>query len=263
MRSLMFAVLGLIVFSWSSANADLLEGLAVYLTFDQGETDVVRDMSGAGNSGVVNGNPKWVEGPPGQFGQAIELDGISDYIEVADNNSLDVGDEDVTMMLWIKQFDGQPDHPRPMSKMPLYGTDGPGIDIITVGAVSTKLQIFYGMSGATRQETDGGQDIADGEWHHLVALKEEEECKIYMDGELKASSAVVPMDISNDYPLIIGANAEPRAHVMFKGVVDEVAFYTRALTEEEINEAMERGLSVSVGPVGGFPLTWGAIKSRY
>jgi hypothetical protein len=147
--------------------------------------------------------------------------------------------------------------------MPLYATDKVGFDIITVGAVSGQMQIFYGQSGATRQATNGGQDIADGEWHHLVALKEESECKIYIDGELKISKVITPVDISNDYPLIIGSNAEPRAHTMFKGIVDEVAFYTRALTEDEIKEAMQKGLSVAVEPEGRSAVTWGAVKAQY
>lgn len=257
---LILAILGLTIISHGIARADLLEGLAAYFTFDQGETDSIRDMSLTGNNGIVNGSPKWAAGPGGKFGKALELDGVNDYIEVPDDGSLDIGDGDITMMLWIKHGDSPTDHPRPMPKMPLFGTDEPGFDIITVGTVSTEMQIFYGMSGATRQETKGGQDIADGEWHHLVALKEDNECKIYIDGELKASTVVTPMDISNDYPLIIGSNGQPSAHTMFSGTVDEVAFYTRALMQDEIKEAMEMGLPVAVESAGKLGITWGQIK---
>jgi hypothetical protein len=50
---------------------------------------------------------------------------------------------------------------------------------------------------------------------------------------------------------------------MFKGIVDEAAFYTRALTGDEIEEAMQRKLLIAVEPEGGFPITWGTIKTKY
>lgn len=259
-KLLTFVAISVFALSPGIANASLEEGLVLCFSFDQGETNAVRDLSGTGNNGVVNGNPKWAQGPGAKFGKAIELDGVSDYIEVADNDSLDVGDDDISMVLWIKHAAEQPNHPRPISKMPLYATDKPGFDVITVGSVSTKLQIFYGMSGAARQATDGGQDIADGEWHHLVVMKNENECKIYIDGELKTSRPITSMDISNDYPLVIGSNAEPKEHTMFKGVIDEVAVYNRALDEDEIKVIMENGFSLAVEAGSKLVNVWGQIK---
>ena len=50
---------------------------------------------------------------------------------------------------------------------------------------------------------------------------------------------------------------------MFKGAVDEVAFYNRALTEDEIEEAMQRSLFIAVEPEDKLPITWGTIKVQY
>ena len=97
-----------------------------------------------------------------------------------DNNSLDVGEGDITFMLWLKQDADQPDHPRPISKMPLFGTNKPGFEVIAY----VPLWTFYGISGADRQETKTTKDIVDGEWHHLVVMKDKKESKIYIDGEL-------------------------------------------------------------------------------
>ncbi|MBD3181210.1 hypothetical protein GF312_02890 [Candidatus Poribacteria bacterium] len=259
MKKTLIVIFFMILFSFATL-ADLEEGLVVYLNFDQGKVDTVKDMSNSGNNGVVKGNPKWVPGPRAELGSAVEFDGVESYIEVADNDSLDFGEDDVTMMLWIKQDVDQVDYPRPISKMPLFGTDKPGFDVITVGLKQPALRIFYGMSGNTRQEVDGGQLIADGEWHHLVAMKDEEEGKIYIDGNLVGSAPFTPLDISNDYPLIIGANAEPAAHVMFKGVVDEVAVYNRALTEDEILTAMDGKVILAVEPGNKAATLWAEIK---
>lgn len=261
--TLMFVIVALVALPLSITSADLAEGLVVYFSFDQGKADVVKDLSGTGNNGIVHGNPKWVQGPKKEFGRAIEFDGVSDYVEVLDNDTLDVGDGDISMVLWVKQAGEQVDHPRPISKMPLFGTNKPGFDLITVGAVSAQMQIFYGLSGADRQTVNAGQPLADGEWHHVAAMKDGREGKIYIDGELKVSSQFTPIDIDNDYPFVIGACAQIAAHVMFKGVVDEVAFYTRALTEDEVEEIMEINPFAAVEPEGKLPAAWGHIKRAY
>lgn len=240
------------------ASANLLDGLALYVNFDQGEGATVTDLTGNGNHGTVNGDPQWV---PGIVNLSIELDGDGDWIEVADDDSLDVGEGDITMMLWMKQAADQVDWPRPISKMPLFGTNGPGFDLITPGAQQQVLAIFYGMSGG-REEVHAGADVADGEWHHVVALKEDDEGRIYLDGELAGSGPLTPMDISNDYPLIIGGNAEPAEHTLFAGIIDEVGVYTRALSEEEIGDIMANGLSLAVRSQNRLATRWGALKQE-
>lgn len=260
-----FAIATLVFFSLTTAKADLMEGLVVYMDFDQGKTDVIKDLSGTGNDGTVHGDPEWVEGPKKEFGRAIELDGKGDYIEIADNDSLDVGKDDISMMLWIKHPGAaeQVDWPRIISKMPLYNTNGPGFDVLTASPkASFEVAIFYGMS-KNREEVQAKQLVTDGEWHHLVALKEKNEGRIYIDGELSISGPLTPMDINNDYPLVIGGNAEPKPHTWFKGVVDEVCVYTRALEEDEIIVAMERKPYASVEPSFKLSITWGNIKKTH
>ncbi len=247
-----------------SVIANLEEGLMVYFSFDQGETDMVRDLSNTGNDGIVKGEPRWVDGPAPAFGEGIEFDGVDDYIEVPDNDTLDVGEGDISFMLWLKQADDQPaDHPRPISKMPLYATDKPGFDLITFGKVSQAMQIFYGMSGATRQTTNAVRNIVDGEWHHIATMKDDKEIKLYIDGEMDSSKPITEVDISNDYPFVVGACAQVAAHVMFKGAVDEVAFYNRALTEDEIQMAMKDVILSAVEPETKLSTTWGDIKRGY
>ena len=48
----------------------------------------------------------------------------------------------------------------------------------------------------------------------------------------------------------------------FDGKIDEVAIFKRALTEAEIQKAMQ-GDMVAVYPSGKAATTWGGIKARY
>ena len=77
---------------------------------------------------------------------------------------------------------------------------------------------------------------------------------------MDSSKPITEVDISNDYPFVVGACAQVAAHVMFKGVVDEVAFYNRALTEDEIQMAVKDAILSAVEPESKLSTTWGDIK---
>ena len=63
------------------------------------------DTSGNGGSGTWGGNAK---ASSGKFGNAISLDGTGDYIQVADNNALDIT-ENITLSAWIYSTNQQND----------------------------------------------------------------------------------------------------------------------------------------------------------
>ena len=59
----------------SACNAGSLVG---YWSFDDIQGTTVPDQSGTGNDGIINGAPLVIEGP---FDNALQLDGISDYVD--------------------------------------------------------------------------------------------------------------------------------------------------------------------------------------
>ena len=59
-------------------------------------TDVKRKRS---NDGRLTGDPKWVDG---KFGDALEFDGASSYVDCGDGESLDIPTGgSVTMCAWV------------------------------------------------------------------------------------------------------------------------------------------------------------------
>ena len=68
------------------------------LSFNEGfvSGDTVTDQGGRGNNATLNNGAKVV--PNGKYGNAIEFDGVDDYVEV----EMDVPEENFTMALWIK-----------------------------------------------------------------------------------------------------------------------------------------------------------------
>jgi hypothetical protein len=74
--------------------------------------------------------------------------------------------------------------------------------------------------------------ISVGEWHHLAATYNGSALKLYVDGNLVATTRASTALSSGAFPLFIGGN--PLWGEFFKGTIDEVRVYNRALTDGEI-----------------------------
>ena len=92
-------LIGLVVLGFSCIGEGLAQGkgLVLYLPFDEGKGDIVKDISGNGNDGTIYG-ARWVDG---KFGKALSFDGIDDYVELKDRN-LHMGGNDFTIAAWVK-----------------------------------------------------------------------------------------------------------------------------------------------------------------
>ena len=63
-------------------------------------------------------------------------------------------------------------------------------------------------------------------WHHLVATYDRRELKLYVDGDMRASTAYSEPVGRNPFPLSIGDG--------FIGAVDKVEIFSRALEAAEV-----------------------------
>lgn len=75
--------------------------------------------------------------------------------------------------------------------------------------------------------------VKPGEWHHFAATAGEFVTRIYVDGVLCATFGERPRKAAANLPLIIGASS-PAGEEKFTGAIDELVFYDRALSSEEI-----------------------------
>ena len=70
-------------------------------------------------------------------------------------------------------------------------------------------------------------------WRHVAAVREQNRLRLYIDGELAATSPSFHpdrYDLANRVPLKIGFGSVD----YFSGVIDEVRVYGRALTRAEV-----------------------------
>ena len=85
--------------------------------------------------------------------------------------------------------------------------------------------------------TDGFAQANLGGWRHIVATFDGENVKIYSDGKLRNSQKAKSPKVNSvkkylylRYPVVWGDKVEPP----FKGMMDDVRIYNRALSEAEV-----------------------------
>ena len=193
-----------------------------------------KDTSGNGNDGTIYG-ATWVDG---KLGKALSFDGVDDYVEVLDSASLDITDK-ITIEAWIK-----PNH--------IQSTDYPTIFSKHIGiSPGAQYQMGLGKNGigykirfcSEPSVGDpcpvGNADIELSEWNHLAITFDGNKVRYYLDG-------IIDTEFNMDGPLPhytanIAIGAAPHKRWYFKGIIDEVRIYNRALSEEEIKEHYESG----------------------
>lgn len=62
--------------------------------------------------------------------------------------------------------------------------------------------------------------------------------------------------------IVLGKDNEADIQYL-NGFIDEFAFYTRALSEDEINADMNKGVLFAVDPAEKLSTTWANIKAEY
>lgn len=84
--------------------------------------------------------------------------------------------------------------------------------------------------------------LRDGFWRHFVAQNDGATTKLYVDGKFANSvpQEICPLDKVANRPIAVGA-ASHAAEGFFPGYIDEIAIWSRALTEAEIVRLFELG----------------------
>jgi hypothetical protein len=199
--------------------------------FEEAAGNTVVDQYGA-NDGTITGANR---DNGGRFGRALEFEDDEDIVEIADDSSLHLGNR-MTLEAWVKPsattnwrtviFKRAGSGPA----YSLYSNNPNDVPQVQLGNEPT--------SG-----TAGGSNLDPGVWTHLAASYDGQVVRLFVNGSQVSSQAFFS-DLSDaEGPLTFGANALWGEH--FRGLMDEIRIYNRALTSEEIADDM--GLPVVPG----------------
>jgi hypothetical protein len=195
------------------------------------------DRSGAGINGVLtNGAAPTI----GKIGQAINFDGVDDYINVPSAASTD-NMTALTLCAWVNPSASQNEsYPAVVSK-----ANGTTIfwDLYLTNGASSPFGFGTSFNNSIWKETDT-HDVYPGEWSHICGVQpgtSPSAFGLYVNGGLingtSGGTGSRPSDTGE--PIEIGF--DPVDGFEFVGKMDEVRVYNRALSASEILDLYNKG----------------------
>lgn len=248
-------VIGLTIFCLNKVALSAIDpSITLQFTFDEGSGNKATDISEHGNDGVIHG-AAWVNG---KYGQALEFDGESAYVEVSSNTTLNFTDA-MTLMAWIYKSEFLSRGETIISKKQggAYSLEVTGWE----NRFPEKLTSEPRISG-TYQPVESPDPLPLNRWVHVAVTYDGDLVRLYVDGEMVIEESFPGTIDVNSANLYVGnesdGNQPDASHGAFKGVIDEVIAANRAFSADEIKSQME---FASVEPKGKLATNWGSIKA--
>jgi hypothetical protein len=227
-------------------DGSAISSLAGYWTMNEnkdntcvGGTNDVCDLTPNGNNGASTGGPTWI---PGKFGSALNFsDGSSQYVNIGDVlNVLD--SQDFSASGWFYWVKGTT-HDAIFSK---YNNVGWRFYI----SVSSDKAIFEVDDGPDAVTIVSTPTITQNQWYHFAIVYDDDSdtnTSIWLNGQKVASATGVSNvnSLSNTGHMRIGAINAGASFDYFNGRLDDIKFFTSALTPAQINYEYNRGLPIA------------------
>jgi prepilin-type N-terminal cleavage/methylation domain-containing protein len=209
--------------------------------FDEGSGTVANDSSGYYNTCTLMNGTAWTTDTPqkaagqGSGKYALSFDGVDDYVDCGNKQSLNLGASARTIETWIN-YTG--------NGGAIFATESPSADfIINLAYVNPNWYIFTdGVNGNNNIILSGSQIPVSGVWNHIVFLKKSnDDWEYYLNGQL-SKSGTFPITI-NTPPATSNTIGKRQLGYYFPGLIDGVRIYSRALTASEIQQHYAKTLT--------------------
>ena len=213
MKKLLIIGLVILFLLMSVVNADLTTDLVSYYTFDSDASDSVGSNDGS-VSGATNGASY------GKINNGYNFDGTNDYISLPSGMFDFMQNNDFTLSFWV------------------YNTDNAITEHLLEARKDSELRIQI-ISGKIYFKTNSDSlyystTLSTNTWHNVVFVFDHlTGKKIYLDGTEVASNSYTSYPLS--YAGTLNTFGKRQDSVQYlKGNLDEIAFWSRALSSSEI-----------------------------
>ncbi len=186
----------------------------------------------------------------------LTLDGVHDYLSVADNDSLRI--TTYTAELWIKPH-GVPNEPY----KGLFGKPGRNFNVWLYPSGMLDHRFHNPATSNAGPPTTPAGAVAWDRWNHIAISNDGTTVRTYVDGRVVAEGPTGGAPIADHTTLFVGRNLDGVAGNYFKGDIAEFRLWDHARSGAEIREHLDRPLSGSEpGLVVYWPLFDGTATDR-
>ncbi|MDE2041170.1 MAG: right-handed parallel beta-helix repeat-containing protein [Patescibacteria group bacterium] len=240
----------------AQVSTAVINGLVGWWKFDDGSGTTAADSSGNGSTGTLSGTPlpAWTQG---KSGGALSFDGLTDAVSIGDRSVLDFGTGSFSYGMWVYVTAPAGIWDEPWVKGGGAASSA-GYDM-ELGSGSWTANIADGTNG--RQVVFSNSPYLN-QWVQLFAVVDRSAgtFKAYVDGLPVASTALASFGsvTSTESAMISG-------RYPFKGLIDDVRVYNRALSDSEVAaiyaEAGQSATTPTPTPSPSAPVTTGTQTS--
>jgi len=206
-----------------------MPNLVAYWPFDGNANDIKGSNNGITYNGVLN--------TTGKFNKAYSFDSVDDYIEIPNSFYIDSNPliNDYSFSVWIKTVGV----PGVSNRKPIFGTMDPlgtGFSLHLFnpenGGIGNELSVWNNMISPT-EAYSGDSILDDGTWKNVIYNKKGGTGSMYINGEKVYEGP--GSEISFGSNLRIGAAGTGWFPTwLFSGLIDDMAVWSRSLTDCEI-----------------------------
>jgi len=241
--------------STSHAVIDPETIIAMWLFDDEDEGAFAEDSSGNGHDAELMGGVDWVQ--QGKFGKAMEFNGTDGYLT---SGVISHPSATFSVSLWLNMEEAL----------------GDWAHVIENGFVEHSWQCAYRIEPGAAEgvffvATGDGAGLAEreysagwklGEWFSMIYTHDGTKGRLYTNGT-EVGDIDAAIDISKATGTVNIGSWEG-LNRFYKGLMDEVAIFNVALSPDEINDIVTKGIAGAspVSPVGRLATTWSHIKSQ-
>ncbi len=166
---------------------------------------------------------------------SLRFDGINDYVRVPNYAAIMLPASDFSIDAWVRREIPDPGRRVIVSKVGALGAGGPrGYEYYLNNGVMN-----LALGGVVAQNFNSGVVLpADGNWHHVAVTVQRPAgglVRFYLDGAIvNAQPGPIVAPLANNNSLHVGAGTFPAPNNFFRGAIDEVEIFKRALTPAEV-----------------------------
>jgi len=200
-------------------------GLVGYWKFDERNGTIAFESSTNDNHGLIYGATR-VEG---KYEKALHLDGVDDYVYIGSSSSL-VFSQSVTVACWVKVDSVTGDHQVILAQN-YAASNAYTLEFQPDGHTP---QFCIHISSGEHRYAVSNVVTQFGEWNYLVGTYDGSVVRIYLNGILRGAGELPGSINVEDKPIQIGAHTATWDRNWFKGTIDNLMIFNRALSSEEV-----------------------------
>jgi len=217
------------------------------------------DSSGLAHAATCAGAACPTSGVSGRYGNALNFDGVDDYVQVASSDALNPAR--LSVAAWVKAaaWTPQPDYGVIVGKdSDVGGNKG---YVLRTGD-NGRLSFSVSVNGVWCEALTS-QVMSTGTWYHVAGTFDGSAARVYLNGNLQASQPCPGALAHTTGPLNIGRDPTWTDR-RFTGAIDEVAIVGSSLADTQIQTVMEARYNLSDMVVSPADPLWyeGRVKNE-